>query len=198
MSEKEVSDQLEANCRSRYESAKLLKMQQRESEAHLSDDEWWEAMVADAERQNPGTVERMKALRESVIAERHRESLTPDLIDMMVQADVARVLPHLLAHRDAEMITGPVTPDQFHAAFMIANQHHIESMAAQLRQSVDREQNPSRKAFLDQFASNVEVDLDELGRLLDPNVSEKTLSEVAMGISDRMNKLTESLKKSND
>jgi hypothetical protein len=78
---------------------------------------------------------------------------------------------------------------------MRSSQSRIASMAGMLKQAIGKQADPRRREILTRFSENIEADIEDMKVLSDPSaVTQEQLDEVTSKITERMNKLTESLR----
>lgn len=140
------------------ERATERKLRADKIRAEISDDDRWKQVIEQARDLSPRLVEMLEKQRQSLIEKREQGSTLFDEEDSerAVQAEVERVLPLLIARRKESGETGPVTLDEMHlaeaSAFRAGSPGHLEMM----RQHIQAETDPQRKAHLREALESIE------------------------------------------
>lgn len=200
MSEAELRAELEAIVRKRYEPSFARQLARQERLAALSDEEWWEHHM-----QAPSSVDpRFKAMadgaKEYMIEHRfnRRDFLNGDGPQQMIDAEVAKVMPILIQVRLERNEDGPLTEEQYHAASIRTSQNQIAHMSGLFKDAVGKQTDPQKRDFMARFAANIELDMEDMKVLADPDIKQEQLDDVTSRITERMNELAKSLRPPED
>lgn len=195
MSDEGLRASLEVMLHKRYERSFALQREYQERLQTLSDEEWWQQQAQALNSRDS----RMEAITESAkeyMIEHRLERLkflNGDGLQLMVQAEVEKVMPELIRLRLELNEDGPLTDEQYQAASIRSSQSQIAEMSVRLKQAVERQTDPRRRDILAMFASNVELDIEDLKALSDPEISQEQLDVVTSKMTERMNSLTASV-----
>lgn len=199
MDEQELRAQLEAILRPKNERMVALMRERAAKEMLLSDEEWWESRQ-ESLAQMPFMSEMPEQFKSQMIEMRHQryEHLKGDLAEKMVADEANKLMPVIIATREVENKTGPLTEDEYTKASIRYNQLIVDPMSARFADAALKELNPQKQELLRRLSENIKSDSEDLKLLCEPGVTEEQLQDVTQKIVERMTKLTESLHRNGD
>jgi hypothetical protein len=166
----------------------------RADNASLSDEEWWARALVQFRAVDPGGAERFEALKDEVIAARHRrtDEDREATQERWVRDRAQRVFPELQLLCSARGEAGPISEAQYAKATVATSRDDVVAMLERLSARASVETDPRRRAFLERFAQNVAADLKDVEPLLDPtSVSDEQLRQFSERTTERMRELIE-------
>lgn len=196
ISDGDLKAELEAMLRLHYEPSFVLQRQQQERLRTLTDEEWWEQQIQFLSTLDSPPKALYEGAKEYMIEHRFDLliSLDGDGLQHMIDAEVQKLMPELIRLRLELNEDGPLTAPLYLAASIRSSQSQIAEMSETLKQAVGRQTHPRIRDFMAKFAENVELDIEDMRALNDPEISQEQLDSVTSRMTDRMNELTASLK----
>lgn len=71
-------------------------------------------------------------------------------------------------------------------------------MSDLFKDAVGKQTDPRKRDFMAKFAANIELDMEDMKVLADPDIKQEQLDDVTSKLVERMNELTKSLRPPND
>lgn len=195
MGETELQAELESTLRKRYMPSFAQQLKQQEELAVLSNDEWWEQHLQESSSLDPRFKTLADGVKEHMIEHRfdRLHFLKRDGWQQVFEAEVEKLLPAIVQVRLEWNEDGPLTEEQLNAALIQTSLSQFAETAGLFYDAVVKQTDPRKRDFMAKFAANLELDMQEMKVLADPDIKQDQLDEVTAKITERMNELTKSL-----
>lgn len=195
----DLREQLESYLR--HEAQGRIELQRALSDARpdLSEDAWLDMVLGRVRAVSPSLAEAIDI--GSLVAYRGTApSLSFEVSDLMIQSQVDRVYPYVVANREASGRRGGLSPDEVTSASMQASLDSIEQMQQVISSKADATGDPRRRKLLTSFAEIVQMDLADLQNLSVAEESAKSemLDRVTERMVERMEEFTLQIQRSAD
>jgi hypothetical protein len=169
---------------------------QIEATAAMSDEEWWEEIVAQTREIRPEMIEVFERSKAMMIENRHKPAIQgKEFREKMIQRKAQELMPFVMELRLERGSTSSLTKDEYQIASMRMSGEASKSVPAQMEASAKTLDDPRKRVILEQFVRNGKQDLVELESLHDlDHLTEEKLVDVTNGIAQRFDQLTEWMK----
>lgn len=195
MDQKELVRQLEAHFRKQDQAVHDHRKQVHAERQSLSDEEWWEQLVANTKGIRPEMLAIFERNKAEMIAKRFQTvSSEEGFREKQIQRRTMELLPYVSAVRADREETGDLTEDQIHIASMRKSSQEIDSGLTKLEAGRDKVADPRRREMLDLLIEDGRAHQQDSAQFQDPaNLTDEKWDEHSGRLVDRMEKFSERL-----
>ena len=188
MDQRELVHQLEGHFRK--EDALLqerLRASRQEQDA-LSDEEWWDQLVARTKEIRPQMMEVFERNKEEMIRNRPKRIGSEEAFrEKTIQRHVIEILPFVAAYRDETNSSGDLTDDQIYVATMRRHAETTKVNIDLMEKGKDKVKKPRKHEMLDLIVDDAKTHQAEMAEFLDPaNLTDEKWDAHSKRLEDRM------------